>query len=421
MSRRFRRIAALTLIAFATGSLILFYYQSIRNHNYEGGNDLSSYLAASDDFYRGQNPYREKPRRYIYPLFLASVVYPLAALQSGALEKSIAAGLWSLMAFLAFFGLLAKTVKTLPQWPGSGSITDAEIKLSRGQELTLYAALVALLHPFMQDEFLNGQINLFIVGACGWYFLALEKKRHRQAGLALALAATLKIAPGALALYALFTRRYRTLGYFSAFLALFVFGLPLLVNSNSIEYYSYFMKTVSAALVAGESELSFKSYSILSTAGHVFGFGMSPGTKITTVFALAMTLGSLPLFELSRYPKSDTGSGFARFIAFSAMLVVIPLTFPMSESHHLLILIYPALITAALWMKRDAPVSSSPIRAPALLLSGAFVILHLGQAFKGTPLRTLALLGIYGGLLWLLRRCSPSDYGARSTADEKSG
>jgi len=386
-------LKALT-IAFSLISILLFFYQSIRNHNYIGGNDLTSYLNSSKWFFNFENPYTATVRRFIYPLFLIIVSYPLTFLQSDYIQKALTAAAWSAMAYLAFFKTIFTSWKYLEIGGESGTTAkDAVIKIS---------LLVLLLHPFLQDEFLNGQVNLFVLGGIAGFFFMLEHKKQLAAALFLSIAVSLKIAPVICLLYALCMKQFRSIIYVALLVILFNLGIPLLINSQSLDYYTYFVTQVMPQITGSDFEGGFKSYSIVSTVSYLFGISWQPLLKITAIGLLTAAL-LLPAY-LNFRRNSNTGDKIYRLLFFAVIISVIPLTFPMSETHHLLILTLPILLIIEYW--RDQPGRMPNIFADRL--SVWFIVslatLHLGQVLKPTPLRLTGLLGIYFGLLILLSR-----------------
>ncbi|MEW5796929.1 MAG: glycosyltransferase family 87 protein [Candidatus Zixiibacteriota bacterium] len=203
---RFRKILTAVVITVAAGSLLLFYYQSVRNYFKFAEIDFTSYLRASAWFFSAENPYQEVTRRYLYPLFLLVVVYPFTLLQQGPLGKSVSISVWSLGAVATFLATMAAT------WKHQFNLASKRSALRAN--LLPAALLVLMLHPFLQDEFLNSQANLYVLGCIAAYFFFLERDRQFWATLFLAAAASIKVAPALCLLYAVVSKQFRTPVYF---------------------------------------------------------------------------------------------------------------------------------------------------------------------------------------------------------------
>ncbi len=403
------RIALFVVIVAGAASLLLFYYQSIRNFFKFHEIDFTSYVRASDWFFDGQNPYQQVARRYIYPLFLLLVIHPLTWLQSSPLLKGVSIALWSLGSFLAFFLTLGVAWQRLYQLP---SIRRALI-----DNYGAIAIIVVMLHPYLQDEFLNGQVNLYVLGATAGFFYALQRDRLFLAALFIAVAASIKISPGLCLLILLFTRQWRTALYAAVLVPLFTVGLPLLVNADSLTYYRYFVTEVMPHITGSDFEGGFRSFSIISTFSYLLHLTWYPPLKILAVCLLAVGL-FIPVWRLA--PRSFSGATFHhRFAVFAAIITIIPLTFPMSEAHHLLLLTLPFLAIVAYWRQVIASATGFWRDRLSLFFLACVIGLQIGHGLKDTPIRLLCLIGMYGGMLMMLhqlRTASPD-----RQAEESSG
>ncbi len=391
---RLLKISKQLIIIFSMASVILFFYQSIRNYNGFGGNDLSTYALVSGWFFEGDNPYILKARRYIYPLFLLIISYPLSLLQTGFIQKSIAAGAWSLISYASLF------------WTFSLSQRFSEYSHSIWEflkkNLLTLSLLIVMLHPFLQDEFLNGQVNLIVLGDIAGFFVMGEKKRPFLAAMFLAAATAIKIGPGLLIVYILLIRQYRTLIYYIPLLFLFILGLPYLFNQNTLEYYNYYAQEVLPALSQAEHDRGFRSFSLISTVSHVFEIKWNYITKIAAV-GLTSLLLFIPIFRIIPGNLKKT-SGKYRLAALASIMSIIPLTFPMSEPHHLLILTIPFIMILSYWNDLLKSGGSFFRDKLSILFSLSVIGLHVGHGLKDMPIRLICLLGVYIGMLILLYR-----------------
>src|SRR5512145_2324222 len=85
-----RMRASLIALALLIAVAVIWCGQAIARAERSTGNDLVGYLTASRAVYAQQNPYRIPDRfPYVYPLFLATVVRPLASL-----DVRVASAVW---------------------------------------------------------------------------------------------------------------------------------------------------------------------------------------------------------------------------------------------------------------------------------------------------------------------------------------
>jgi len=382
------------IIFFSLISILLFFYESIRNHNYLNGNDLTSFINSSRLFHQGENPFASGSQPHIYPLFLAMAVYPLTFLQSGFIPRVFTASLWSLLSYLAFF------LTIIISWRFVDRIKSGVIVLR--QNLFPIAILILMLHPFLWDEFQSGQTNLIVLGGIGGFFGMLRKDRQLWAALFLSVAASITIGPALCILYVLFTRQYRAAMAFIPLIFLFNIGFPFLINPQSLDYYKYFFAEVAPRMTEGEAAGGFKSFSIISTIGHLFAISWTTNLKqaLTGLF----TIGLLIPPALAAAGHILNARRIFIYTFFATIVCVIPLIIPMSEPHHLLIMTIPFIAILIYWKNIIATKSGFWRDSLSLLFLGCVITLQLGHAFRQTPLRLLALLGIYIGLNMLLRR-----------------
>ncbi len=387
------RILAIIAISLALVSVLLFYYQLVRNFFKFDRIDLTAYIQASEWFFEGENPYQEISRRYIYPLFLLVAVYPLTLLQGSSIGKFLTADLWSSGLYLSFFLALGAVWRRYYNYE---TLFDALRENVLGISL-----LILMLHPSFQDEFINGQVNLFVMGATAGFFIMQEKKNRHWSGLFLALAASIKISPALCILYVIFTKQYRAVIYFVIYLFLFNIVLPCPINGDCIGYYRYFVNNVMPGITGADFKFGFESFSIISTLSYIFNIHWNPKIKILATDLVAISL-FLPVYLSAK--KAELEENFAgRLTVFGAVVSIIPLTFPMSEAHHLLLLIIPFLSVLLYWdrlIKSGVNIFKDPL---SVLFIVVVLGLHIGHGLKETPIRILSLLMLYSGMLCLIK------------------
>jgi hypothetical protein len=270
------------------------------------------------------------------------------------------------------------------------------------QNLFPIAILILMLHPFLRDEFQRGQANLIVLGGIGGFFGMLRKDRQFWAALFLSVAASITIAPALCILYVFFTRQYRAAMAFIPLIFLFNIGFPFLINPQSLDYYKYLFAEVVPRMTEGEAAGGFKSFSIISTIGHLFAPSWTANLKLSLTGLCAIGLFIPP--ALTAVGHILNARRIFIYTFFATIVCVIPQIIPMSEPHHLLIMTIPFIAILIYW--RNTIELKTGFRRDGLLLLflGCVITLQLGHAFKQTPLCLPALLGIYIGLNMLLRR-----------------
>ena len=147
----------------------------------------------------------------------------------------------------------------------------------------------------------------------------------------------------------------------------------------------------------------YKQFSLLSTISYTFNIQWPPLLKMGALCTVALGLAA---------PIVWWGRGFCRqadfrprLTVFAALITTIPLTFPMSEAHHLLILTIPLILVVNHWYRHTARLSDLWQNRVSLIFVIAWLLLHLGHVFKPTPLRLAGLLTLYLGLTALVKSC----------------
>src|SRR5690606_38645342 len=139
-----------TLLVFIGLVTIFFLIQTYGKAYRDYGYDFTSYLLSSKAFYSGLNPYQtETPFPFIYPLFLCLVLQPLIIL-----PYWLAVFLWFIGSFFAIFFSAFMFLRMLRP-----TISEKSI-------IVIFGCLYLLLFPIISNNYLNGQINFFIVLLC---------------------------------------------------------------------------------------------------------------------------------------------------------------------------------------------------------------------------------------------------------------
>src|SRR5687768_8503555 len=364
-----------------------------------GGNDLTSYLLSARALWDGQSPYGlDTPFPYIYPLFLAFAIVPLAILPYGA----------------AVIGWFAASVAAL------GAILLGPTKLGTGEggrrrtAGSALAAAAAVLVTFnvIQNNLLNGQVNLFVVLCCvvavasaappeGGHYVgaASHHRRALTAGAWLGAAIALKLMPVLLVVYFLVRRRFGAILAAGA-IALVLALAPALLIRGSVEsgfsritaVYSQYARELLMPMMTSPAGDASLAYSVASVVQRVFG--IAPALWIDMLCAAAV-LGTIAAVDVGRWrPRGDD------LAAGAAYLAAITLISPKSETHHLAFAI-PAVALCCAWVFTEG---WRAVRLPALLSAGALVAAPFAGAAEG-PMVTAAMVLLIAAVMQLPTSC----------------
>ncbi|HBR12473.1 MAG TPA: hypothetical protein DD740_09820 [Chryseobacterium sp.] len=303
------------LLSFAT--VVLIFVQTFRKAFRPVGYDFTCYLNSSKDFFEGKNPYTiEGVFPFIYPQFFDVIIYPFTFL-----PYWLAVFLWIIITYFSLFF----TIKILLK------IFDSA-KSDFKNTLIYFSVINLLMFAILQDNFLNGQVNILLLFICTLFLKSLLKDNILLASLYLAIAISIKLTPAILLFFLLFGRNYKAFFLTSVLSIVFVIGLPYLITKEkSLEYYKYYLDTFILHRTAGEHEVTGFSLT------YFFSF-INPDIAIfLSVFIM------LVLNFWNQMCSKIENIAVRKTILFSLYLISILLISPMSEGHHL-ILILPAYL-----------------------------------------------------------------------------
>ena len=365
-----------------------------------GGNDLTSYLLSARALWDGQSPYGlDTPFPYIYPLFLAFAIVPLAILPYGA----------------AVIGWFAASVAAL------GAILLGPTKLGTGEggrrwtSGSAVAAAAAVLVTFnvIQNNLLNGQVNFFVVLCCA---LAVKQTRAIAAGAWLGAAIALKLMPVLLVVYFLVRRQFRTILVAAATALVLALAPSVLILSGSgaeaesgisriTAVHAEYARGLLMPMMITPAGGAALTYSIASVVQRVLGVGPALWIEVLCAAAVLATIAALDVRTWRR-------DGDDR--AAAAYLAAIILISPKSETHHLAFAI-PAVGLCCAWLFEEGkrrvvrspavPARRSLGAGGAMLLSGVAL---LAAPFTGAaegPTITAAMVLLIAAVMQLPTSC----------------
>jgi hypothetical protein len=338
------------------------------------GNDLGVYLESGRALVGGENPYvyssRGEPQNHgPYPLTIDTLILPLTWI-----PLWLAEALWFGLSLAALLGALAILDRSWKR-----TTTDANL-IGEIPFVVRLAIVTLVLYVPLQNHFGYGQLDLVVLLTCCLFVRALLDDRPGQAALWLASGIALKLTPSLFIVDLVAKRRARILLLTGAWILVWAVAVPSLVSIQTVAFYrDSWLVGLRHHL---ESPVDIDWRTRFSLAGMLVrlwpGFEGVPGLHYWTA-----TLLLAPLAALGGPAARDAR---VQLLLFGTYLTAIPLLSPISEMHHL------TMLLGAVWLWLLAAG-----RAPSRLsLDGPaaafFVSLHwLGNAWS----RSRPALGHY--------------------------
>jgi hypothetical protein len=364
-SRSFHRALQALILVLAVVFLVQTYGRAER----PGGYDFTSYLQSAKALASGTDPYHTETRfPYIYPLFLAFVLVPLTHV-----PYAIAVVTWFALG-AASLHLSAGLAARLADANGRPKLLVA----------VSWLTLLGALDP-VQVNLLNGQVNSEILLLCLLFFDQHEKRRWRTASLCLAIAIALKIVPLVLLAFLAGRRGGRTLVASLVGAAALCLSPALLVGRRIFDFYTSYgheFLLARARPTSGDGTIFFTPYGFIGWLIPSLG-----GSSLVRFGAIAFVLGAMAFYQLRRPERTD-------YRLFCLWLVAIPFLSPLSEVHHLILVLPAALLLSAEALDSNARPRASVVVSTALFWCG----LWIGRLDRQGPYYFLALTALLIGL-----------------------
>jgi alpha-1,2-mannosyltransferase len=218
-SRKAQKAALGLLIAVTIILVIQMYRCAYRPQGY----DFTSYIASSRALLNGSNPYDTgSPFPYIYPLFLAFILIPLAV---------VPYWLSNFVWFAASFASLFLSSLVLLR------IAESEVKTKLGWHIAVSGTLtLLLLGSPIQNNMGNGQVNLVVVACCVIFLHYFTRERRLLSAAWLAAAISLKLLPATLLMFVLLRKEWRVALYASGLTVVFCLLPFVVVGTRLFEF-----------------------------------------------------------------------------------------------------------------------------------------------------------------------------------------
>lgn len=344
--------------------------QSVRKGLRPQGYDLTAYLDAGAAALAGTTPYGFAGITfpYLYSPFFACAMAPFDWLPA-------------IVSMLLWYGL---SVAALAYALRRAYVWAEQAELPRRGRVIAFVVLAAVLFRLVHTNVTNGQVNLILLAMC---VAAFESDRRRHAGRAgfwLALAIHTKALPAVLLGYLLVRRRWRTLGWCFAFGCAFALLPFLFWGSAAVDIYADYLHQLETKVREGTIDngaltiASDGNIEYFTLRGFVATLWPSLSSSTFVQYASVAAIG-LTLAVAERARRRTTAADGAAFALYLAAALLVS---PLSEKHHLALLI-PALALAAFARRHDAV---------TLVCSGvAALSLILAKPWPGGPWYFLAI------------------------------
>lgn len=331
------RHAGVTVVVFALLLTVaaIWCAQAIGKAERRSGNDLVGYLEASRALYAGADPYHLPDRfPYIYPLFLAAVIRPLAAVPLP-------------LATIVWFAFQSACLWYVLRTAGShAGVHDAD-------RAAAAAAIVAVFGDVLQNEFLNGQVNLIVLALSVAAIHLTDRKPHVASAL-LGAAIAVKLTPALLLLYWLIERRYRSIGESVLWAGVLIVSPWLVVQDRLWPLYGSYVRDFILRASSADPQARPIFFRLYGFWGWLTG--AAPG-RVAIVSASVAVASALALWHWRIQRRPAPAASDPEWLPRSrsdawVYAAATPLLSPMSEVHHLTFLIPAALVATAAILKR---------------------------------------------------------------------
>ena len=354
--------------------LVQMYGKAYREHGY----DFTSYLLSTKALLQGTNPYATgSPYTFIYPLFLPAVLIPLVLIPY-----------WSanLIWFFLGIGSMLTAIACLIEAQRS-SVTYSWISFKEKSFVPLILVLFLFLNV-IQNNVLNGQVNFIVICLCCAFLFFYLHQKNVMAAVMLASAIALKLTPFIFIFFLVVERKFMIIIQTLIFFVIMVILLPFcFVGNQIVPWYSNYIQSVLLHAVNNSPperapELFFSIPGFIQYV-HPGMFDGGWVASLSTMFVLGACM-----FVHRTYLLGDRSQTVRNFLLY---LVSILLITPMSETHHLAMLLVPCAV-----LVYDVVQGILPDDKLWRWSASTFIVMYLlGTRYEELPFLFFAVLVVY--------------------------
>ena len=328
--------------------------------------DLGAYLNAARDVVQGRplyapflhHPFPDATLRpaYIYPPSFALLIAPLGLLAEGA-----AAAIWIALQQAA----LAVAIVVVVRW----------LRPTRWAVVALLVATLSF-YPLWVDA-VQAQANLLVLLLVTVGVVGILKDRPAF-GLAIGVAAALKLTPIILVIWLLLDRRFRAAAFVLAGLTILTLAGALLRFQDTMAYF----RQVLPALASGTA--FYANQSLAGVLGRTVSANPYTQPWINLPWVSLLLIAAAIILVACWWWQTRRQSAPSRAVAF---IPLVPLLSSVTWSHHLVIVLPLLWLSVIALGQRDWPALPTAALAGILLLFSVVPRLPAGPAFGQTGFR----------------------------------
>ncbi len=309
------------------GALVYLFFQTFDLTLSKSGLDFQLFIQAAKQVVSGNSPYQgmhESPySSYLYPPVLAFLAIPLTWV-----PFPFNGIIWYGLSLVSLFGILylAESFRQTKKFPS----------ISWSCTLPVFLLILIMYVP-IQNELKNGQVNLIVLFLCMISLHQYAWNNRLFSAIALALALSIKPLPILILFYFLIRRAWRMIGAAILLMAA-LFLLPYFTMGNALfSAYQLYFDTMFNVLPAenfpkGTHQIQTTLYDF---SAYIFAWRTLAAREILN----AVLLLAILLLDLVWVQKHETERN--RILAWSVYLLASLWMMPVSEKHHLVLLIPP--------------------------------------------------------------------------------
>jgi hypothetical protein len=365
-------VGVLLLWLLILGFFLIGTYSKARR---PGGYDVHCFLSTARAIRAGTDPYHlELPIPYNYPLFAAT-----AAITLTFLPESVVHGAWFAATLAAW---IAVAVLLVTRWTRATGLP-----CDRGVWAALGLSSLLLLGP-IQNHLLNGQTDAFVLLSCVLFWLSWHEGRPGWAAFWLGLGVSLKLVPALFFVPLVVRRSWSVLAGACGWIVLLSVVLPgLFLGTGVLTAYEHYGRTVLLAELS--TSIHSAQYPHNYTVGGALTWLVPAWQGLLSIKVLAALLVVVPLCAIERGEPSPVRT-VARLEAYLAGILLLA---PLSQPHHLTLLLPAVWLLALRWL-------SDPERSWRGKLLGLvpYALFPLWKVLGG-PLEVLGVGWIFVGAL----------------------
>jgi hypothetical protein len=333
---RWRYHSQLQIIVAALGlsTLVVFAVGAFRKAYRPGGYDVHCFLTTARAVRAGTNPYQvEMPIPYNYPLLPSTAAVPLTFLP----ESLVHAG-WFLASLVALTTVAALLASRLARSVGLDRARDLIVPLGCASLLLVGA---------IQNHLLNGQTDAFVLLLCVLFWIDWLEGSPSRAAFWLGLAVSLKLVPGIFFIPLLLRRSWSVMAQTGLWIVVLSVVAPMLfLGTGVFSAYDQYARTVLFPELHTSAHSEHYPHSYTLYGALIWLVPACKNSLAAKVAGALVVLSALCVMEI----RGESSCPWRRFARLEAYLASILLLAPLSQPHHLILLLPGVWLLGLRWL-----------------------------------------------------------------------